>query len=135
MRRTRTFDRIASRKRDSTTMSVINSGQRRSQFGKRTSGSEVAPTISTIVSPNTEWRPINSQAAPGAFTTIIKDKIKVDELATKFQEFLTKEKKDKLLHTISAEYDGKKTFVLKEEKEWNTKQHKKGTYAVTIGIK
>ena len=79
--------------------------------------------------------PIDLIPIPGAFTTIIKDKIKVDELATKFQEFLTKEKKDKLLHTISAEYDGKKTLVLKEEKEWNTKQHKKGTYGVTIGIK
>ncbi len=79
--------------------------------------------------------PIDLIPIPGVFTTIIKDKIKVDELADKFQDVLTKEKKDKLLHTISAEYDGKKTFTLKEEKEWNPKKHKKGTYGVTIGVK
>jgi hypothetical protein len=79
--------------------------------------------------------PIDLLPIPGAFTTIIKDKIKVGELANKFQEFLTKEKKDKLLHTISAEYDGEKTLDLKEEKEWDAKKHKKGTYGVKIGIK
>jgi hypothetical protein len=79
--------------------------------------------------------PIDLVPLPGTFTTIIKDKIKVDELATKFQEFLTKEKKDKLLHSLSKEYKGQKTFTLKGEKEWNPKKHKKGTYAVTIGVK
>ena len=79
--------------------------------------------------------PIDLIPIPGTFTAIIKDKVKVDELATKFQEFLTKEKTDKLLHTISKEYKGEKTFTLKEEKEWNTKKHKKGTFGVTIGIK
>lgn len=79
--------------------------------------------------------PIDLIPVPGVFTTVIKDKIKIDELATKIEEFLTKAKKDKLLDTISAEYNGKKTFTLKEEKEWNPKKHKKGTYAVTIGIK
>ena len=79
--------------------------------------------------------PIDLIPIPGVFTTIIKDKIKVDELANKFSEVLTKENKDKLLHTISAEYNGEKTFVLKEEKEWNPKKHLKGTYGVTIGIK
>ncbi len=79
--------------------------------------------------------PIDLIPVPGVFTAVIKDKIKIDELAAKFQESLTKGKKDKLLHSISAEYDGKKTFVLKEEKEWNPKKNKKGTYGVTIGIK
>jgi hypothetical protein len=79
--------------------------------------------------------PIDLIPVPGVFTTVIKDKIKIDELATKVEGFLTKAKKDKLLHTISKEYDGEKTFVLKEEKEWNPKKHKKGTYGVTIGIK
>ena len=79
--------------------------------------------------------PIDLIPVPGVFTTVIKDKIKIDELATKIEDFLTKAKKDKLLDTISAEYNGKKTFTLKEEKEWNPKKHKKGTYAVTIGIK
>jgi hypothetical protein len=79
--------------------------------------------------------PIDLIPVPGVFTAVIKDKIKIDELVAKFQEVLTKKKKDKLLHTISAEYDGEKTLVLREEKEWNTKKHKKGTYGVTIGIK
>ncbi len=79
--------------------------------------------------------PIDLIPIPGVFTTVIKDKIKVDELATKFQEFLTKAKKDKLLHTISTEVGSKKTLVLKEEKTWNSKKNKKGTYGVTIGIK
>jgi hypothetical protein len=79
--------------------------------------------------------PIDLIPIPGAFTTIIKDKIKVDELAAKFQEALTKEKKDKLLHSISKEYKGEKTFALKEEKEWNSKKHKKGTFGVSIGVK
>jgi hypothetical protein len=79
--------------------------------------------------------PIDLLPIPGTFTTIIKDKVKVDELATKFEEFLTKKKKDKLLHTISKEYDGEKTFVIKEEKEWNPKKHKKGTFGVTIEVK
>jgi hypothetical protein len=79
--------------------------------------------------------PIDLIPIPGAFTTIIKDKIKVDELAAKFQEALTKEKKDKLLHSISKEYKGEKTFTLKEEKEWNSKKHKKGTFGVSIGVK
>jgi hypothetical protein len=79
--------------------------------------------------------PIDLIPVPGVFTTVIKDKIKVDELAAKFQDALTKGKKDKLLHSISEEFDGKKTIVLKEEKEWDPKKHKKGTYGVTIGIK
>lgn len=79
--------------------------------------------------------PIDLIPVPGVLTTVIKDKIKVDELAGKFQEALTKGKKDKILHSISAEYDGKKTFVLKEKKEWDAKKKMKGTYAVKIGIK
>ncbi|HEY8560992.1 MAG TPA: hypothetical protein VIL74_11525 [Pyrinomonadaceae bacterium] len=79
--------------------------------------------------------PIDLIPIPGTFTAIIKDKVKVDELAAKFQETLTKQKKDKILHTISAEVNGKKTITLKAEKEWDKKNRKKGTYAVTIGIK
>lgn len=79
--------------------------------------------------------PVDLLPVPGVFTTVIKDRVKVDALAAKFQEVLTKGRKDKLLHTISAEYDGKKTFVLKEEKEWNPKKRKKGAYGVKIGIK
>jgi len=79
--------------------------------------------------------PIDLIPVPGVFTTVIKDKIKIDELATKIEEFLTKAKKDKLLDTISAEYNGKKTFTLKEEKEWDPQKHNKGTYGVTIAIK
>jgi len=79
--------------------------------------------------------PIDLIPVPGVFTTVIRDKIKIDELAGKFQEVLTRKKKDKLLHTISKEYDGEKTLTLKDEKEWNPKKHKKGIYGVKIGIK
>jgi hypothetical protein len=79
--------------------------------------------------------PIDLLPIPGTFTTIIKDKVKIDELAKKLENALVDEDKDKLLHTISKEYKGEKTFTLKEEKEWNKKKHKKGTYAVTIGVK
>lgn len=68
-------------------------------------------------------------------STILKDNINVNDLATKFQGFLTKEKKDKLLHSSSAEYDGKNPFVMKDEGVvWNPKKNKSGTYGVTIGV-
>jgi hypothetical protein len=79
--------------------------------------------------------PIDLIPVPGVLTTVIKDKIKVDELAAKFQEALTKGKKDKILHSISAAYAGQKTFTLKGKKEWDAKKKKTGTYAVKIGIK
>lgn len=79
--------------------------------------------------------PIDLIPVPGVFTAVIKDKIKVDELAAKFSEKLTKEKKDKILHSISSEVKSQKTIELKEEKEWNPKKKKKGTYGVTIAIK
>lgn len=79
--------------------------------------------------------PIDLIPVPGVFTTVLKDKIKVDELAKKFQDALEDEDKDKLLHSISKEYKGEKTFTLKEEKVWNKKKNKKGTFAVTIGVK
>jgi len=79
--------------------------------------------------------PIDLIPVPGVITTVLKDKIKVDELAAKLEGVLTDDDGDKLLHTISAEYDGESTLTLKEEKEWNKKKHKKGTYGVTIGIK
>lgn len=78
--------------------------------------------------------PIDLIPVPGVFTTVLKNNVNVNDLATKFQTFLTKEKKDKLLHSISREYKGENPFVLKEEKVWNTKKRKKGTYGVTIGV-
>lgn len=79
--------------------------------------------------------PIDLLPVPGVITTVLKDKIKVDELATKLEGVLTDDDGDKLLHTISAEYKGEKTLTLKEEKVWNKKKQKKGIYGVTIGIK
>lgn len=78
--------------------------------------------------------PIDLAPIPGTFTTIIKDNVNIDDLATKFKTFLTKENKDKLLNSVSKKYDGENPFVISGRKEWNTKKHKTGTYAVTIGI-
>ena len=76
--------------------------------------------------------PIDLVPIPGAFTTIIKDNVKVDDLANKFKEFLTKENKDKLLNSLSQKYNGENPFVISGRKEW--KKGKTGTYAVTIGF-
>lgn len=79
--------------------------------------------------------PIDLIPVPTAFTTIIKDNVKIDDLATKFKTFLTKEKKDKLLHSISQEYNGENPLVLEEKDvKWGKKINNKGTYGVTIGV-
>ncbi len=78
--------------------------------------------------------PIDLIPVPGVFTAVIKEKINADELATKFQGFLTKKNEDKLLNSLSAKYDGKKKKLeISGRKEW--KKGKTGTYAVTIGFK
>lgn len=79
--------------------------------------------------------PIDLIPAPGVITTALKDKIKIDELATKLEGVLTDDDGDKMLHTISADYEGGTSLKLKEEKVWNKKKNKKGVYGVTIGIK
>lgn len=78
--------------------------------------------------------PIDLVPIPGTFTTIIKDNVNVDDLANKFTAFLTKENKDKLLNSITQKYGGENPFVISGRKEWDTKKHRTGTYAVTIGV-
>lgn len=80
----------------------------------------------------TGFNPIDLLPVPGIITGIVKENVKLDDLATKFENFLTKEKKDKLLHKISATFDGKKPFILSGRKEWD--KGKTGTYSVTIGF-
>jgi hypothetical protein len=80
----------------------------------------------------TGFDPIKLLPVPGVVTGVVKENVKLDDLVKKFEDFLTKEKKDKLLHKISAAYDGKKPFVLSGRKEWE--KGKTGTYGVTIGF-
>jgi hypothetical protein len=77
--------------------------------------------------------PIDFAPIPGGIKVLIKDKFNLEEMADSAAEFYAKKLKDKMLHSISTEYDGEKTLTLKEDKvEW--KKGKTGTYAVKIGI-
>lgn len=77
--------------------------------------------------------PIDLAPIPGGVKVILKDKFDLKEMADSAAEFYTKKLKDKILHSISAEYDDEKTLTLKEDKvEWD--KGKKGTYAVKISI-
>ena len=82
----------------------------------------------------TGFNPIDLLPVPGIVTGIVKDNIKLDDLADKAANFLANSDGDKVLHRISKNYDGKgkKPFVISGTKEW--KQGKTGTYAVTIGF-
>lgn len=77
--------------------------------------------------------PIDFAPIPGGIKVLVKDKINLEEMADNAAEFYKKKLKDKMLHSISTEYDGEKTLSLKEDKvEW--KKGKTGNYAVKIGI-
>lgn len=77
--------------------------------------------------------PIDLAPIPGGVKVLIKDKFNLEEMADNAAEFYKKKLKDKLLDSISTEYDGEKTLTLKEDKvEWE--KGKTGTYAVQIGI-
>lgn len=71
---------------------------------------------------------------PGGVKTIIKSKIDFNELVDSSATFFEKKLKDKILHSISEEYDGTTNpLVLKEDNvEWD--DGKTGTYGVTLGI-
>jgi hypothetical protein len=78
--------------------------------------------------------PIDLAPIPGGVKVILKDKFNLEEMADSAAEFYKKKLKDKMLHSISTEYDGEKTLTLKEEKvEWGD-DNKTGTYAVKISI-
>ncbi|HQU85270.1 MAG TPA: hypothetical protein PKY59_19170 [Pyrinomonadaceae bacterium] len=78
------------------------------------------------------FNPIDLVPLPGVVTGIIKDKIKIEDLAGKVEDYLKEEGKDKLLHRVSAKYKKGDSLTASGEKEWE--DDKTGTYAVTIGI-
>jgi len=71
---------------------------------------------------------------PGGIKTIIKDKVNFDELVDSSTSFFTKKLKDKVLHTISKEYDDENPLVLSENKVAWGDDGGKGTFGVKIGI-
>jgi hypothetical protein len=72
---------------------------------------------------------------PGGIRTVIKDKIDFDKLVDSSSTFFTKKLKDKVLHTIAEEYDGKKNpLVLSQDKVAWGDDGKTGTFGVTLGI-
>jgi hypothetical protein len=73
-------------------------------------------------------------AIPGGIKTVIKEKVDFNELVDSSSAFFTKKLKDKILHTISTEYDGEKPLALKEDKVPWGDDSKTGTYGVSIGI-
>jgi hypothetical protein len=71
---------------------------------------------------------------PGGIKTVIKDKIKFGDLVDSSQSYFTKKLKDKVLHSISQEYDGEDPLLLSEDDvEWGD-DGKTGTYSVKIDI-
>lgn len=80
----------------------------------------------------TGFNPIDLLPVPGIITGIIKEKVKIEDLAEDVENYLKKENKDKLLQRISKKYNGKSAQTLSEKKEWE--KGKTGTYAVKIGF-
>lgn len=80
----------------------------------------------------TGFNPIDLLPVPGIITGIIKEKVKIEDLAEDVENYLKKENKDKLLHRVSKKYNGKSTQTLSGKKEWE--KGKTGTYAVKIGF-
>jgi len=80
----------------------------------------------------TGFNPIDLIPLPGVVTGIVKDKVKIEDLAGKVEDFLKQAGKDKLLHRVSAKYKKGDSITVSGEKEWE--EGKTGTYAVTIGI-
>lgn len=78
--------------------------------------------------------PVDLIPLPGIFTAVIKEKIKVGEIATEFAEKLKSGKKDKLLNSISRGYKGQKTMTLKNSKTWDSKNEKSGTFGVKLAF-
>ena len=64
----------------------------------------------------TGFNPIDLLPVPGIVTGFIKEKVKIEDLADDVENFLKKEKKDKLLHRISKKYNGKKSQTISGKK-------------------
>lgn len=80
----------------------------------------------------TGFNPIDLLPVPGVITGIIKDKVKIEDLAADVENYLKKEKKDKLLHRLSKKYNGKKSQTISGKKEWES--GKTGTFGVKLGF-
>lgn len=82
----------------------------------------------------TGLNPIDLAPIPGGVKVLIKDKFNLEEMADNAAGFYAKKLKDKILHSISQNYNGEKQIVLKEKNvEWGDDK-KTGTYAVKIGV-
>lgn len=94
---------------------------------------DVLPQLLTV------WKasglnPIDFAPIPGGIKVLVKEKFNLEEMADSAAEFYKKKLKDKMLHSISTEYDGEKTLTLKEKNiEWGD-DGKTGTYAVKIAV-
>ena len=80
----------------------------------------------------TGFNPIDLLPVPGVITGIVKEKVKLEDLADDFADHLKKEKKDKVLHRLSRKYNGKNPFRMSGKKEWE--KGKFGIYGITIGF-
>ena len=86
----------------------------------------------------TTWKatglnPIDMVPIPGVIKMKITDKVDLEKMADDAQTFFAKKAGDKVLHSISVEYDGENPLEVKEDGvEWT--KGKKGTYAVKIGV-
>ncbi|MEP6923697.1 MAG: hypothetical protein ABI954_04460 [Pyrinomonadaceae bacterium] len=94
-------------------------------------GNKVLPKVIEELK-KTGFNPIDLVPVPGIITGIIKDNVKVEDLAAKVENYFAKEKKDKVLHRVSQKYTGENPFVLSGRKEWE--KNKTGTYTVAIGF-
>lgn len=94
---------------------------------------DVLPQLLTV------WKasglnPIDFAPIPGGIKVLVKEKFNLEEMADNAAEFYKKKLKDKMLHSISTEYDGEKTLTLQEKNvEWGD-DGKTGTYAVKITV-
>lgn len=79
------------------------------------------------------FNPIDLLPVPGVITGVIKEKVKIEALADDFENYLKKEKKDKVLHRLSRKYNGKNSLTMSGKKEWE--KGKTGTYGIKIGFK
>lgn len=94
---------------------------------------DILPELITVWKA-TGINPIDMAPIPGGVKTIIKGKFNLEDLADQASDFYAKKTGDKTLHSISAEYNGEKSLVLKEANVPWGKGGKTGTYAVTVGV-
>ena len=82
------------------------------------------------------FNPIDSAPIPGGIKTILKDKVDLKKLVDSSMAFFTKQLKDKVLHSISKDYQGENPFVISQDNVPWGKGSKggTGTYGVTIGV-